>query len=182
MRELGGSRYIIKPSTHSTVDDLYDASPNFAEVIDDLRKFLALAVAGNEAVQFTPILLGEPGLGKTWFAKKLSQALSTGFEFVSMSSLTAGCDRRVGAVAERATRQDRAGADRGRVCEPGRRAGRDRQVWRRPPLRSDGRAVHAAGTDTAASFKDEFIDVDMDASHILWIATANDDSAIPSRS
>ena len=33
--------------------------------------------------------------------------------------------------------------------------------------------------DTAASFKDEFIDVDMDASHILWIATANDDSAIP---
>ena len=93
MRELGGSRYIIKPSTHSTVDDLYDASPNFAEVIDDLRKFLALAVAGNEAVQFTPILLlGEPGLGKTWFAKRLSRALSTGFRFVSMSSLTAaGC-------------------------------------------------------------------------------------------
>jgi ATP-dependent Lon protease len=33
--------------------------------------------------------------------------------------------------------------------------------------------------DTAASFKDEFIDLDMDASHILWIATANDDSPIP---
>ena len=33
--------------------------------------------------------------------------------------------------------------------------------------------------DTAASFKDEFIDLDMDASHILWIATANDESAIP---
>jgi ATP-dependent Lon protease len=28
-------------------------------------------------------------------------------------------------------------------------------------------------------FKDEFIDVDMDASHILWVATANDESAIP---
>jgi ATP-dependent Lon protease len=33
--------------------------------------------------------------------------------------------------------------------------------------------------DTAAHFKDEFIDVDMDASHILWVATANDESAIP---
>ena len=33
--------------------------------------------------------------------------------------------------------------------------------------------------DTAAHFKDEFIDVDMDASHILWIATANDESMIP---
>ena len=34
--------------------------------------------------------------------------------------------------------------------------------------------------DTAAHFKDEFIDVDMDASHILWVATANDESSIPS--
>src|SRR5690242_14300147 len=49
MRELGGSRYIIKPSTAAAVDELYDASPNFHAVIDDLRKYLALAVAGNEA-------------------------------------------------------------------------------------------------------------------------------------
>ena len=33
--------------------------------------------------------------------------------------------------------------------------------------------------DTAAHFKDEFVDVDMDASHILWVATANDESTIP---
>src|SRR6202163_2964871 len=73
------------------VDDLCEQSPNFVNVIDDLRKYLALAIAGNEAVQFTPLLLlGEPGLGKTYFAKKLAQALGTGFEFVSMSSLTAG--------------------------------------------------------------------------------------------
>src|SRR5438045_9377002 len=91
MRELCGTRYIIKPSTYNAIDDLYEASPNFREVIDDLRKFLALAVAGNEAVQFIPmLLLGEPGLGKTYFAKKLAHALNTGFEFVSMSSLTAG--------------------------------------------------------------------------------------------
>src|ERR1700693_2488476 len=90
MRELGGSRYIIKPSTTAAVDDLREKSPHFVNVFDDLRKYLALAVAGNEAVQFTPmLLLGEPGLGKTYFAKRLAQALGTGFEFVSMSSLTA---------------------------------------------------------------------------------------------
>ena len=33
--------------------------------------------------------------------------------------------------------------------------------------------------DTAVHFRDEFIDVDMDASHILWVATANNESAIP---
>ena len=61
----GGARYIVKPSTPAAVDDLREQSPNFVNVVDDLRKHLALAVAGNEAVQFTPILLlGEPvGLG-----------------------------------------------------------------------------------------------------------------------
>src|SRR4029450_9430358 len=33
--------------------------------------------------------------------------------------------------------------------------------------------------DTAQDFKDEYIDVNMDASHILWVATANDDTVIP---
>ena len=65
MRERGGSRYIIKPPTSTAVDELCEASPNFQDVIDDLRKNLALALSGNEAVQFTPLLLiGEPGLGK----------------------------------------------------------------------------------------------------------------------
>src|ERR1700704_5723399 len=91
MRELGGSRYLIKPSTTAAVDNLCEKSPTFLDVADDLRKFLALALAGNEAVQFTPmLLLGEPGLGKTYFAKRLAQALGTGYQFVSMRSLTAG--------------------------------------------------------------------------------------------
>jgi ATP-dependent Lon protease len=33
--------------------------------------------------------------------------------------------------------------------------------------------------DTAVHFKDEFIDVAMDASFVLWVATANDASVIP---
>ena len=91
MRELGVSRYISKPSTTAAVDELAEASPNFTGVIGDLRKSLALAISGNEAVQFLPmLLLGEPGLGKTHFAKRLANALGTGYEFVSMNSLTAG--------------------------------------------------------------------------------------------
>ena len=47
MRELGGSRYIIKPSSTAAVDNMVNSSPNFCKVIDDLHKYLALAVAGN---------------------------------------------------------------------------------------------------------------------------------------
>ena len=182
MRELGGSRYIIKPSTHNAVDDLYDASPNFGEVIDDLKKFLALAVSGNEAVQFTPmLLLGEPGLGKTYFAKKLAQALGTGFEFVSMSSLTAGWvltgasaqwqNARPGKVAQ--TLIEGEYANPVVVLDEVDKVGGDHRY---DPM---GALYTLLERDTAAAFKDEFIDVDMDASHILWVATANDDASIP---
>jgi ATP-dependent Lon protease len=182
MRELGGSRYIIKPSTVAAMDDLYDASPNFKGVIDDLRKFLALAVAGDEAVQFTPmLLLGEPGLGKTYFAKKLAHALATGFEFVSMSSLTAGWvltgasaqwhNARPGKIAQTLIEGDYANPVV--VLDEVDKAGGDARY---DPM---GALYSLLERDTAVHFKDEYIDVDMDASHILWVATANDESAIP---
>jgi ATP-dependent Lon protease len=182
MRVLGGSRFIIKPSTAAAVDALYEASPNFSEVIDDLRKYLALAVAGNEAVQFTPLLLlGEPGLGKTYFAKRLAQVLSTGFEFVSMSSLTAGWvltgasaqwhNARPGKVAQTLIEGDYANPVL--VLDEVDKAGGDARY---DPM---GALYGLLEPDTASHFKDEFIDVDMDASHILWIATANDESPIP---
>jgi ATP-dependent Lon protease len=182
MRELGGSRYIIKPSTAAAVDALYAASPNFHAVVDDLRKYLALAVAGNEAVQFTPmLLLGEPGLGKTYFAKRLAQALATGFEFVSMSSLTAGWvltgasaqwhNARPGKIAQ--TLIEGEYANPVLVLDEVDKAGGDARY---DPM---GALYSLLERDTAVHFKDEFIDVDMDASHILWVATANDDGSIP---
>jgi ATP-dependent Lon protease len=182
MHELGGSRFIVKPSTHKAVDDLYDTSPNFRDVIDDLRKFLALAVSGNEAVQFTPmLLLGEPGLGKTYFAKKLAQVLGTGFEFVSMSSLTAGWvltgasaqwhNARPGKVAQ--TLIEGEFANPVVVLDEVDKAGGDARY---DPM---GALYTLLERDTASHFKDEFIDVDMDASHLLWVATANDESSIP---
>ena len=182
MRKLGGERYIIKPSSPNSVDELYDVSPNFAEVIDDLKKYLALAVSGNEAVHFTPMLLiGEPGLGKTYFAKKLADILATGFEFVSMNSLTAGWvltgasagwqNARPGKVAQTLIEGDFANPVI--VLDEVDKAGGDHRY---DPM---GALYTLLEHDTAVRFKDEFIDVDMDASHILWVATANDDTAIP---
>jgi ATP-dependent Lon protease len=182
MKQRGGGRFLIRPSDADMIDDLYDTCPNFADVIDDLKKYLALSVAGNEPMSFTPILLlGEPGIGKTHFARELASRLGTGHEFVSMSSLTAGwvlsgassqwSNAKPGKVAHTLVHGDFANPIV--VLDEVDKAGGDSRY---DPM---GALYSLLEKDTARAFKDEFIDIDIDASHILWVTTANDERSIP---
>ena len=91
MLEKGPERFQVKPSGLPAMDHLYDELPNFAEVLDDVKRQLALCEDSRDALEITPLLLlGPPGVGKTHFARELAQLLGTGMGFVSMSSLTAG--------------------------------------------------------------------------------------------
>lgn len=182
MKQKGGARYLIRPSGPDQLDGLYDSCPNFGAVLDDLRKYVALAVAGNEPMSFTPILLlGEPGVGKTHFAKALAQALGTGYEFVAMSSLTAGWilsgassqwnNAKPGKVAQTLVHGDFANPVL--VLDEVDKAGGDSRY---DPY---GSLYGLLEPDTARHFKDEFVEVDMDASHLLWVSTANDERQLP---
>lgn len=182
MRKLGGDRFVVKPSSFDGIDPLYERCPNFGEVIDDIKKSLALAISGNEPVQFAPtLLLGEPGIGKTHFARCLAQFLGTGFEFVSMSSLTAGWilsgaasqwnHAKPGKVAQALVSGEFANPVI--VLDEVDKAGGDARY---DPL---GALYELLERDTARRFKDEFIELDIDASHILWVTTANDERSIP---
>ncbi|MHB1301761.1 MAG: AAA family ATPase, partial [Burkholderiales bacterium] len=173
MKQAGGVRYIVKPSSEDGLDSLYESAPNFGEVIGDLRKQMALAVFGNEPVSFTPILLlGEPGLGKTHFAKCVSKVLGTHFEFISMSSLTAGWilsgassqwnSAKPGKVAQSLVNGEFANPLV--VLDEVDKCGGDSRY---DPM---GALYGLLERDTAEHFRDEFIEVEMDASHILWIA------------
>lgn len=182
MIRSGGMRYIIKPTSTEDVDSLYDSAPNFTEVIDDIKKQMSLAIFGCESMQITPILLlGEPGLGKTHFAKSVAQILGTGFELISMNSLTAGwvlsgassqwTNSKPGKVAQ--TLVSGEFANPLITLDEVDKAGGDSRY---DPM---GALYSLLEKDTARHFKDEFIEVPVDASHILWIATANDESTIP---
>src|SRR5207237_9118434 len=74
MLRLGGQRFTVKPSALPEMDALFDELPNFTEVLEDIRRHLALCIDSHDCVEVPPmLLLGAPGVGKTHFARKPPQ-------------------------------------------------------------------------------------------------------------
>jgi ATP-dependent Lon protease len=182
MLERGPERFQVKPSGLPAMDHLYDELPNFHAVLDDVRRQLALCEDSRDALEITPLLLlGPPGIGKTHFARELAQLLGTGMGFVSMSSMTAGWllsgassqwkGARPGKVFE--TLVDGPYANPVMVVDEIDKAGGEHAY---DPL---GALYSLLEHDTALHFTDEFAEVPVDASQVIWVATANDGRAIP---
>lgn len=73
----------------SIFDKLEEQFPNFAEVLHFYKsQFRLQAITGKQRITPT-LLLGEPGIGKTFFVKKLAETLATGFTFIDMASTSA---------------------------------------------------------------------------------------------
>jgi ATP-dependent Lon protease len=182
MLEKGPERFQVKPAGVPAMAHLYEELPNFIEVLDEVRRQLALCHDSHDALEITPLLLlGPPGIGKTHFAREIARLLNTGLGFVSMSSLTAGW------VLSGASSQWK-GARPGKVFETlveGQyanpvivvdeidKAGGEHAY---DPL---GALYSLLEHETAGSFTDEFAEVPIDASQVIWVATANDERSIP---
>jgi ATP-dependent Lon protease len=182
MLRLGGQRFTVKPSALPEMDTLFDELPNFTEVLEDIRKHVALCIDSNDGVEVPPmLLLGEPGIGKTHFARKIAQLLGTGFGFVPMSSLTAGWvlsgassqwkNAKPGKVFDTLVNGDYANPVI--VVDEIDKASADGQY---DPL---GALYELLEAETAIRFVDEFVELPIDASGAVWLATANDVGRIP---
>jgi ATP-dependent Lon protease len=182
MMRLGGQRFTVKPSALPEMDALFEDLPNFREVLNDIRKHLALCVDSNDSIEMPPmLLLGDPGIGKTHFARKISQLLGTGFGFVPMSSLTAGWvlsgassqwkNAKPGKVFDTFVNGDYANPVI--VVDEIDKASGDGQY---DPL---GALYELLESETATRFIDEFVELPIDASGAVWLATANDVARIP---
>lgn len=182
MLRLGGQRFTVKPSALPEMDALFDELPNFSAVLEDVRKHLALCIDSNDSIELPPmLLLGEPGIGKTHFARQLAQLLGTGYSFVPMSSLTAGW------VLSGASSQWK-NAKPGKVFDTflnGDYANPVIVVDELDKTSSDGQydplgaLYELLEVETATRFVDEFVELPIDASGAVWLATANDAARIP---
>src|SRR5437764_12908439 len=182
MLRLGGQRFTVKPSALPEMQRLFEELPNFTAVLEDIRRHLALCVDSNDSIELPPmLLLGEPGIGKTHFARKLAELLGTGFGFVPMSSLPAGW------VLSGASSQWK-NAKPGKVFDTflnGEYANpvivvdeldKTRSAGQYDPL---GALYELLEIQTATRFVDEFVELPIDASGAVWLATANDAARIP---
>lgn len=182
MLRVGGQRFAVKPSGMPEIEALFEELPNFGEVVEHIRRQLALCIDSKDDVELQPILLlGGPGIGKTHFARRVSQMLGTGYGFVPMSSLTAGW------VLSGASSQWK-NAKPGKVFETflnGEYANPVLVVDEIDKASADGQydplgaLYELLEIQTAMRFTDEFAEIPIDASGAVWFATANDASRIP---
>lgn len=182
MLARGPERFQVKPAGVPEMASLYDALPNFTEVLDDVRRHVALSQDSRDGLEVTPmLLLGPPGIGKTHFAKHLADLIGTGMNLVPMGSMTAGWllsgsasqwkGARPGKVFEALV--EGAYANPVIVVDEIDKANCDAQY---DPL---GALYGLLEHDTAGAFVDEFAEVPIDASQVVWITTANDPRGIP---
>ncbi|MBI2769918.1 MAG: AAA family ATPase [Burkholderiales bacterium] len=182
MLERGPERFQVKPSGVPDMAGLYEQLPNFTDALDDVKRHVALSQDCRDGLEVTPmLLLGPPGIGKTHFARKLAELLGTGMSLVPMSSMTAGWllsgsssqwkGARPGKVFDALVEGQYANPVI--VVDEIDKAAADAQY---DPL---GSLYSLLEHDTAATFMDEFAEVAIDASQVIWIMTANDGRAIP---
>lgn len=170
-------------SLSSSLMELEEEMPNFAPVIAQLKQELALAFTGpNEDFHISCICMnGVPGIGKTRFCEEVAKILSCGVKKISMGALSAnfeivGSSKTWGSAQEGCIARTLIDSDV--ACpvilldEIDKISGDHR--FSPVPIFLD-----LLEPDSAAKFEDRFLDIQMDASKIIFLATSNEHWKIP---
>jgi len=165
-----------------TLDELLLMFPNFAHVIRKIRSELTLAMLTDHKMfrLETPLLLlGPAGVGKTFFLNELAKRLGILSESITCSDASAGF-MLSGLTAGFATGHP------GLIYKTivGKRMANPMMIL--DELDKSGKEYTSSHTAfenvfytlleplTACHYKDECMQVEFDASHIAWVATANE--------
>jgi ATP-dependent Lon protease len=182
MLDAGPERFVTTPSSIDALSPCSRSARISIPCSTTWRATCAWPTPATRAFNVMPILLlGGPGVGKTHFAKRLARAMGTDCELISMNALSAGFvitgssaswrGAKCGKVAERLVRGQYANPVV--VLDEVEKASGSSQS---DPLAA---LYQLLEPETSRAFRDEFIDVEIDASQIFWVLTANSTEGIP---
>jgi ATP-dependent Lon protease len=186
IREAGNDRRqlaVLPDDWEAMLDEFNSTFPNFSELTEMLRKNFALHTLSDRRVYWSPILLlGEPGIGKTEVAHWLAEHFDVPFKLFDMasaqsSSQLAGSEAfwsnsKPGLLFDLLAYEQKANP----VCVLDELDKVSGSSYYDP----DGPLHTLLERRSARKFTDLSIEVfDIDASHICWLATANEIEPIP---
>jgi ATP-dependent Lon protease len=168
-----------RPTFVSQFDALKDKFPNFKDVIEYYSG--AMYIFEQTGTPPAPVLLlGSPGLGKTHFSNELAKVVGSMMTVIPVSSLSAGWvisgaaaqwkDAQMGKVASALLN----GSSMSPVIVLDEIDKKSEGNY--DPL---GALYPLLEYQTAKEFVDEYLDFPLDASNVIWVATANKLNGIP---
>lgn len=184
--ERGSWRSLIVPDAEmiARIAALDLTCPQFAPVTAWVVRAATLAMAGGQPLRLDPcVLLGAPGVGKTYYARRLSQAFGVATMTIPMNLVT---DRGTwfsglapiwrasapGKVAQLLL--DSSCASPVIVID---------EIEKASPINPNETPINVLHSllerENARAFCDEFIEIPMRAEAVIWIATANSLAPLP---
>lgn len=182
--EGGRWRSLAAPGTAMLdgLDDLDRRAPHLREATDLVRTHLRAALAMGLSVSFPPMLLvGQPGMGKSWYLTHLAEILGVPFRSYPMNTSTLGDGlsgshpswRNAGpGLVARTLLSERTANPILLVDE----ADKPPDAWRADPFRPFYTLLEP---ENARTFVDDFLGFPMDASRVAWVLAGNDAEALP---
>lgn len=161
------------------IQELYEQFPHFKEVIEHIENNMLLQNQGDKVFYIPPMLLaGGPGVGKTFFTHTVANIVETYFYILSMESVSAGFvitgmsdnwgNAQPGIVFKTIASPERTDLNPIILLDELDKAGGAGEF----PVANS--LLPLLEKYSAKKYKDECIPLEIDASNIIWIATANE--------
>lgn len=182
----GPMRSLVKPTEAmvARVAQIKTRAPHFGDVIDWIIRAMRLAMMTATPLRLPPcLLIGAPGVGKTWFLHQISESLGVPSLFLAMNVMA---DRGSMLTGLSPTWKSSGPGKIAKILVEGTSASplvmldEIDKISPINPAETPVECLHSfLEPENARAFTDEFIDVEIDASHIIWFASANDPNRLP---